>query len=150
MKLTALIVLALAVGLSRAHARTNFSGTWKMVPDKSEFGHGPAPDSRIDRISHEDPNFKDTITQGNRQGEISYDMVYSTDGKPSTNTVRGNQVKSVARWEGDDLVIESKVGMRAEVKDRWSLSPDGKTLTIERHMSNPIGSTDQKLVFERR
>ncbi len=149
MKLMPLLAVVLAVGLGQARARTNLSGTWKMDAEKSEFGHGPAPDSRMDRITYDDPNLKDTITQSNRQGEMTYDMIYTTDGKTSTNTVRGNQVKSIARWEGDELVIESKVGMRAEIKDRWSLSPDGKTLTLQRHMSNPMSATDQKLVFEK-
>jgi hypothetical protein len=149
MKVIPLFSLALAFGLVQVQAKVNLTGTWKMDPSRSEFGHGPAPESRLDRITQEDSSLKDTITQSNRQGEITYDMIYATDGSTSTNTVRGNPVKSTARWEGDDLVIESKIGMHAEIKDRWSLSPDGKTVTLHRHMSNPMGSTDQKLIFDK-
>jgi hypothetical protein len=148
-RLSALILCTLAFGLAQVHGKSNLSGTWKMDPDKSDFGHGPAPQSRIDRIRHNDPLLKDTITQSNRQGEMTYDMNYTTDGKESTNTVRGNQVRSIAKWEGDDLVIESKVGARAEIKDRWTLSPDGKTITLRRHMTGPMGSTDQTILFEK-
>lgn len=148
-KLFTLMVLTVGFGLVQAQGKSNLSGTWKMDAGRSDFGHGPAPDSRIDRITQDDPRLKDTITQSNRQGEMTYDMNYTTDGQESTNTVRGNHVKSAARWEGDELVIDSKVGARAEIKDRWSISPDGKTLTLQRHLVGPMGSTDQKILFEK-
>jgi len=143
--------LTLVLGMAQAQTRPNLSGTWKLNMSKSSFGHGPAPDARTDKITHEDPNLKDTITQSNQQGEITYDMIYSTDGKETTNTIRKNEFKSTAHWEADQLAIESKgsLGGPVTLKDRWSLSDDGKTLTLERHAARVIGSTDQKLVFEK-
>lgn len=143
--------LTLALGIVQAQTRPNLSGTWRVNISKSSFGHGPAPDARTDRISHEDPNLKDTVTQSNQQGEITYDMNYSTDGKETTNTIRGNEFKSIAHWEGDQLAIESKgsLGRPVTLKDRWSLSEDGKTLTLQRHAAGVIGSTEQKIVFEK-
>jgi hypothetical protein len=31
----------------------------------------------------------------------------------------------------------------------WTLSPDGKTLTIAVHFASPMGETDQKFVMEK-
>jgi hypothetical protein len=144
--------LTLVLGIAQAQTRPNLSGTWKVNISKSEFGHGPAPEARTDIIVHQEPNLKDTITQSNSQGEITYDMNYSTDGKETTNTIRKNEFKSIAHWEGDQLAIESKGSMggaATTLKDHWSLSADGKTLTLQRHAARTIGSTEQKIVFEK-
>ena len=143
--------LTLVLGIAQAQTRPNLSGTWKVNMSKSDFGRGPAPEARTDSITHEDPNLKDTITQSNQQGEITYDMNYFTDGRETTNTIRGNEFKSTAHWDGDQLAVESKGSLAGPVtlKDRWSLSGDGKTLTLQRHAARTIGSTDQKIVFEK-
>jgi hypothetical protein len=131
-------------------AKSGFNGAWKMDPARSDFGSGPVSESRLDRISYNEPNLKDTITQKLHGPETTYDMIYTTDGKECSNRVRGNQVKSTAHWAGDELVIDSKVfALREEtMNDRWTLSADGKTLTLSRHMSGAINA-DQKIVFAR-
>jgi hypothetical protein len=147
-----LLSLAAALGTVQAQAKPDFSGTWKVNLSKSDFGSGPAPESRTDKISYEDPNLKDTITQSLRGRETTYDMNYATDGKETTNTVRGTEVKSIARWQGDELVVDTKgsIGGRPlTFNDRWSLASDGKTLTLQRHLVSPMGETDQKIVFDK-
>jgi hypothetical protein len=145
-------LLAAAFGLLQAQAKPNFTGAWKLNVSKSDFGAMPAPDSRTDKISHEDPELKDSTTQSGQMGEVSAELKYSTDGKETTNMVRGNEVKSTAKWDGDELAIDGKGsfnGADISLKDRWSLSADGKTLTILRHVTSPMGETDQKIVLEK-
>ncbi|MFN7997873.1 MAG: hypothetical protein U0Q18_29910 [Bryobacteraceae bacterium] len=145
-------LMLLTVGLGSIQAKSNFTGTWKMDPAKSDLKSGPAPEARLDRITYEEPNLKDTITQSMRGRESTYDMNYSTDGTATTNLVRGNQMKSVARWEGEELVVDTKgsvAGRGVTFKDRWSISADGKTLTLQRHLNTPLGEGDQTLVFDR-
>lgn len=143
--------LIMACGSIEGQTRMNFNGVWKMDPAKSDFGNGPVSESRLDKIGIEGVNLKDTITQKLRRGpENTYDMIYTLDGKECTNTVRGNKVNSTAQWEGDELVIDSKVhALRlAIMKDRYSISSDGKTLTLLRRMTGAIDA-DQKIVFDR-
>jgi len=145
-------LLAVACGVLPAQGKPNFSGTWKLNTSKSDFGAMPAPDTRTDKITHEDPDLKDSFTQSGQMGEVSADMKYSTDGKETTNSVRGNELKSTAKWAGDELVIDGKTsfnGADVTLQDRWSLSADGKTLTIQRHVNSPMGETDQKIVLEK-
>lgn len=147
-----LLGLAGAAGsLMPAQTKANLSGVWKMDPAKSDFGSGPVSESRLDRISIDGTTLKDTISQKLRKGpESTYDMVYSLDGKESKNHVRGNLVESTAQWEGDELVVDSKVhALRlATMKDRYTVSPDGKTLTVLRHISGAMNA-EQKIVFDR-
>ena len=145
-------LLAIACGLLQAQAKPNFSGAWKLNTAKSDFGAMPAPDSRTDIITHEDPDLKDSYTQSGQMGELTAEMKYSTDGKETTNSVRGNQIKTTAKWDGDELAIAGKTqfnGADVTLSDRWSLSADGKTLTIQRHVNSPLGETNQKIVLEK-
>jgi hypothetical protein len=145
------LILTVAFAAAQAQDKPNLTGTWMMNPARSDFGHGPAPTFRLDRITHNEPTLKDTITQRNERGEVTYDMTYSTDGKECTNYPNGNEFKARAHWEGTELVIESQGTLKRAVtlKDRYALSSDGKTLIIWRHASALLGSTDQKIVFEK-
>ena len=143
--------LVMACGMTYGQANSNLGGVWKMDPARSDFGSGPVSESRLDHISIDGVHIKDTITQKLRHGpESTYDMNYTTDGKECANRVRGNAVKSTARWEGDELVIDSKVlALRqAAIQDRWSVSADGKTITLRRHMTGAV-TAEQKLTFDR-
>jgi hypothetical protein len=112
----------------------------------------PAPDGRIDTITHQDPDLKDSLTQHRPAGEIVTEMKYSTDGKETTSIVGGIQIKTTAKWDGDELTITGRTqfnGADVTMNDRWSLSADGKTLTIQRHVNSQFGQTDQKIVLEK-
>jgi hypothetical protein len=146
-----LVASIMACGLASGQTKPNLNGVWKMDPARSDFGAGPVSESRLDRISIDGPNLKDTITQKLRNtDESTYDMIYTIDGKESTNRVRGNMVKSTARWEGGELVIDSKVFAlrQAAIEDRWSLSADGKTITLRRHMTG-ARTAEQTIVLDR-
>jgi hypothetical protein len=151
-RLFLLTLLIVAIGLVEAQARSNFSGTWKVNISKSDFGPIPAPDSQVQKINHEDPNIKVNVAESGENGDLNFDLSYTTDGKECTNTVAGNEFKSVLNWEGDDLVIDTKGsfnGTDFTAKDRWTISEDGKTLTVQRHLTSAMGEADQKVLFEK-
>ena len=140
-----------ASGLAHGQTKPNLNGVWKMDPARSDFGAGPVSESRLDKISLDGVNLKDTITQKLRRGpESTYDMIYTIDGRESTNHVRANLVKSTAHWDGDELVIDSQVFAlrQAAIQDRWSVSADGKIIVLRRHMTGAV-TADQTLTFDR-
>ena len=150
-KLIVVCVLLAAAGFIQAQNKPDFNGIWKMDPAKSDFGGGPVSESRLDKIALDGINLKDTLTQKLQHGhETTYDMIYTIDGKECTNHVRGNLVKSTAHWEGSELVIDSKVFalLKANIQDRWSLSADGKTITVRRHLTG-ARNADQVVTLER-
>ena len=145
-------LLALAFGLVQAQAKSDFSGTWKINAGKSEFGPMPPPDSMTQKIVHEDPSLKVNIVQTGGGGDMTYDMAYTTDGKECVNHLGDNEFKSTLKWDGDDLVTDTKGsfdGNAFTAKDRWTLSDGGKTMTMQRHISTDGGDFDIKLVFEK-
>jgi len=79
-------------------------------------------------------------------------MAFTTDGAESVNTMGSMEMRSKLRWEGAELIIESKATSdRGEFKanERWSLSEDRKTLKIVRTWSGPMGEAKQTIIHDK-
>jgi hypothetical protein len=135
-----------------AQAKPNFSGDWKMNPAKSDFGQMPAPTSMVQKITHNDPDLKVVSTSVRESGEFTNTATYTTDGKECINKGRMGESKSTLKWDGDTLVIETKAdfqGNAVAITSKWTLSEDGKTLTVNTHFSSSMGEGDSKTVLEK-
>ncbi|MGE5568211.1 MAG: hypothetical protein ACM3S5_04155 [Rhodospirillales bacterium] len=133
-------------------AKPNFSGHWKLNVSKSDFGQMPAPDSLTQTVTHADPNLTVAIKQSGEGGEIEVESKYTTDGKESVNQVGPAEVKSTVQYDGETLVIVSKgqFGDTAfTMTDKWTVSGDGKVLTIVRRFETDRWENNQKLVLEK-
>jgi hypothetical protein len=112
----------------------DFTGTWTAALRRSRF-LGPVPAGVTVHIEHVDPELREEILVTRVDGrEERAVFACRTDGEPGNSLLNDRAVRGCARWEGSDLVIESwaTVGPRqVHVCDRWSLSPDGQTLTME-------------------
>jgi len=140
----ALLVL-LAVPLAAA---PNFSGSWMLNLAKSQYGQFPAPEVMVRQIQHQDPALSMSTYQKGAQGEVTTELKYTTDGKPAVN----GENKGSAHWDNDKLVIETSrdyQGTKLTQREEWTLSADGKTLTIATHVKLPNGEFDVKQVFEK-
>jgi hypothetical protein len=133
-----------------AQQKTNYSGTWKLNVAKSDFGVLPGPSSRTDVITHKEPQIAVDVTMETPQGNLTYTVNYSTDGKEVTNKVQERESKSTAKWDGNNLVVNTKLNVNdVNAVVTWVLSADGKTLTISVHLTSAMGEADQKLTFEK-
>ncbi|HET9512492.1 MAG TPA: hypothetical protein VFO95_01085 [Gemmatimonadales bacterium] len=138
---SAVMALAVATALPvsiAAQDKPNFSGTWVLQTDKSDYGMMPPPMSRTDIIDHQEPKITIKRTAATGEGENKLDLVYAVDGKPWKNQAGEQEVTSTLHWEGQELVVVSEVDTPqglATLTDRWSLSADGKTLTQNRTIS---------------
>jgi hypothetical protein len=141
----ALAILALALPLAAA---PNFSGSWMLNVAKSQYGQFPAPEVMLRTIQIQGLQLTMSTYQKGAQGEVTTELKYTTDGKPSVNGTS----TGTAAWYGDTLVIESSresQGARLTQRDMWSLSSDGKTLTVTTKVKLPNGEFDVKQVFEK-
>ncbi|HXM36459.1 MAG TPA: hypothetical protein VN920_14795 [Pyrinomonadaceae bacterium] len=156
-------ILALAVSLLSLSAKPNgqqtkpagtpnFTGNWKVNIEKSDFGPSPTPQSMSYKIDHHEPSLKLISTRVEDGVEDTVNLSLTTDGKESSNPVRGNEVKSKLKWEGSALWIESVTivdGNTFGLKDKWTLSEDGKTITWLRRYTSPDGEADATYVLEK-
>jgi hypothetical protein len=143
---------AMAMMTVAVQAAPNLSGDWKLNLSKSNYGSFPAPLGVTRKIVHNDPKLSMTTTQKGPKGEVVSELKYTTDGKESVNQLQTGESKGSAQWIADKLMIESSREIQGTVlkqKEIWSLSPDGRTLTIDAHVSIPNGEFDIKQVFEK-
>jgi hypothetical protein len=150
-----LIALAVAApaGAAAAQSAPDFSGTWRLVPERSDFGGGPAAISRTDVIEHREPRLAIRRTISN-PGEtpVTATLTYAVDGKPYTNEIGGSSVTSTLAWDGPVLVMKSTVPTPqgdAELTDRFTLSANGDTLTMRRAIAVQGQELSQTMVFAR-
>jgi hypothetical protein len=145
--MTRALLFAVLLALPAA-AAPNLSGSWILNVAKSQYGQFPAPEIMTRQIQHNDPALSMSTYQKGAQGEVTSELSYTTDGKPLVNGAN----QGAAHWEGDKLVVESSrdyQGAKLTQREEWTLSPDGKTLTIANHIKLPNGEFDVKQVFEK-
>jgi hypothetical protein len=129
----------------------NLSGVWKANLEKSKL-NGPAPTSHLVLIDQQGSKITEVTGMFSQRGEARSTVVYNLDGKPSTNSSRGLPMRSSASWEGNTLVLQSKVAGGAQpvtISEKQTLSSDGKTLTIEAVSTANGKDTAQTLVLEK-
>jgi hypothetical protein len=142
---TMLLMIAAATLVAMAADKPNFSGTWKMDPDKSVFGPVPPTASLVLAIDHKEPAISVHQTSSGPEGDRDLTSKYSTDGKETTNDFMGTPVKSKVRWDGNTLLIDSSLdagGMEVKLSSKWTMAADGKTFTDVVNISSPQGDLE--------
>jgi polyvinyl alcohol dehydrogenase (cytochrome) len=145
MKRVVILTLALATmgPLGAAADKPNFSGVWTLDAAKSNFGQTPPPASLTRKVEQNGASVSVVQTQtGGPGGEVTVTANYSPDGEPTTNKFRGADSKSTAKWDGDALTIITNTKLQniaITVTERWTLSDDGKILTIAQNTALPQG-----------
>jgi len=113
-------------------ARPDFTGVWEMNLERSIL-RGPAPKRVVVEIEHHEPQLIQQIQLTPADGEERrLNFKYET-GAETTNSIGGATAQTQARWEGMELVIESRIktpGREAHFMDYWSLADDGRTLIM--------------------
>ncbi|WP_155121557.1 hypothetical protein [Bryobacter aggregatus] len=145
-----ILLLAVPAAMLLAADKPDYSGHWVIDTAKSDFGPMPAPEKMERDIDHKDPQMKVKSLQKSERGEFTTDSQYTTDGKESTVQMRGREAKVSAKWNGNKLEVHTKSefnGMALTQKESWSLSGDGKTLTINNEIQSPQGEFTMKSVF---
>lgn len=151
----ATLLLVALVALASPPAKPNFSGTWVLDLQKSDFGPLPAPKSRTDQITQKDANLTVTRRQvAPNDQSTSVTVTCLIGGGPCTSTYSQSdaKLKAKALWEGETLVIDSVLttsGVDFQVRDVYSLAPGGKVLTIKRHIASSQGDGDQTFVLNK-
>ena len=97
-----------------------------------------------------------SLTVTSPQGAV---QKYTLDGKPLSKTTDTGMAKAVitAGIQGDTVVISTTQpwgGMPGnaslEIKEVWSLSPDGKVLTVTTHRNSPAAQNSYKTIYNKK
>jgi hypothetical protein len=119
-------VLAVAT-IAFAQAKPDFSGTWSpdLPPTADAGGGGRGMGGGPMTVKQTATEL--TVEREGRNGKTS--TVYKLDGSETKITMGQNEGTATAKWDGNKLVISTKVGENASTQT-WSL--DAGVLTIDR------------------
>ena len=160
-------LLLLGVGVVAAQSEPQFAGSWVLDRSQSQFPthEGRDQDRRDDQV--QPPEVKLVVEQHGTMLKVTRTMTRGTRERSMTDTLvadgsdqthqgyRGNVVTRAA-FEGDRLVVTQTHVKKGEQGDRamsrqstWTLSPDGRVLTIDTTMHSPRGDRAMKTVYVR-
>ena len=129
-------------------AEPNLSGAWRLNHDRSDFGPLPRPGAVVTRIRQQGGDLAAESTANGRVNQYRWTL----DGKESVNVIDGNEVRAVAGWRGPILQVRLKVaakGRSLAMTDQYSLSSDGRELTLFRTIAGPQGEIEQRYVYDK-
>ncbi len=141
-------ICCLCASITTAQTKPNFTGAWKINPAKSKF-EGGGPSGIIAKIDQKDDSITEALNVSGDNGDQSVEGKYTADGKEIDVQLGPNTAKGSAKWEGDALVIEWK-NEGFVFRRKFTLSTDGKTLTMAVHRTSQNGEVDETVVFDKR
>ena len=103
--LVVLVVAIAGVCAAQAQSKPSVVGTWKMNRAKSKFADGGGPQSITIKFEQKDASLQEWLTIGREQGERTLELSYKVDGSQGTAQMEGQDLKTMAKWEGDSLLI---------------------------------------------
>jgi hypothetical protein len=129
--------------------KIDFTGRWVMNAAGSNYGRMPLPASYAEVIDHKGGSLTISTTSEDQRGAAKTFMKLTTDDRENLNEVNGNEFRSKSHWDAGKLIttVIGDRGMRmVEVR---SLSPDGKTQTVEIYMGEMQGKPQMTRVMQR-
>ncbi len=154
-------VVSLSLLSGSLSAQADFSGTWAFNESKSTLGEGPMMSATSMTVNQQENLISIDLVQPSFEGgEMKRSEKYTLDGKESVNEgMMGSSVKTITSWSEDkkELRFAKTIafemdGEKMEMKldDAWTLSDDGKTLTVKSSMKSDWGEMNTALVYDKK
>jgi hypothetical protein len=146
--------LVAAAATTAAAQAPDFTGQWEMNAAKSDLGPAAGALTKLVFTIQQSPTtLKFSQAISTTQGDQTIEQEFTLDGKEVTRTVpTGQTVVTTAKVEGGAIVLAGKVqGADAGQTSRWTLAPDGKSMTIDQSMTGgPMGPLTMKFVLDKK
>ncbi|MFV0388362.1 MAG: hypothetical protein ACK5NT_06380 [Pyrinomonadaceae bacterium] len=170
--LAAFVLFSAASSFAQGNIK-DYSGTWNLNKDKSELGERNPIEDMTQTVTQDSE--KITVerdvkvaerpggngdgnrgTRGGGRGMLGGSDTYTLDGKPvKEETERGTLTRKAKNNDGKlELTQEREFNgpmgtMKMKTTETWTLSSDGKVLTITSETESPRGSRKATLVFNK-
>ena len=152
----AALLVAATAGAASAQKAPDFSGQWELNVAKSDFGPmaQAAPTKASMTITQNGAAIKLAQAVSSPMGDQNNTQDLTVDGQEHAVTGGdGQPTATTVKAEGDAIVMNTKMsrqGMDITMNSRWTLSPDGKQLIVDRQIGTPQGALTMKLVYDKK
>jgi type IV secretion system protein VirB10 len=142
-----LVLWSVVTPLFAIEADRDFSGSWILVEARSDWRALGAESEPFLTVVQDEGSIRCQTAIGG--ADVSW--TYPLDGGNGRYRAGAEQRNSAVKWEGAALLVNTLVSgpENYTVMDRWELSANRATLTIERHVVRLRGETDGRLVYRR-
>jgi type IV secretion system protein VirB10 len=120
-----------------------------LKSEHAERGSLPEPPAAVLEVEHRGGTVRCTSTASGGAPESFH---FTIDGKETRTKTGTKSLSTIAKWEGAALLINTMVSGPAGAytqMDRWRVSRDGATLTIQREIVGRAGGAEAVLSYER-
>jgi hypothetical protein len=107
----------------------DFTGHWQVNTKLTKAPAITSASTMIYEVVHQEPALSYTRTDKTSGSRRHY--AFRTDGVPTQSESNGVVYEHRARWQGQKLLVRTTTALAAW-DDAWTLSPDGRRLTIRR------------------
>jgi type IV secretion system protein VirB10 len=141
----AILALGAVTPLSAADSSRDFSGRWDLDRNASDLR---ALSLETYEFLEVEQNTQIHCTAIDASG-ASIQWTYFLNGGESKYRIGAESMNSVAKWEGDALLVNTLVSGLEDyaVMDRWTLSRDRRQLTIQRQISHGAIHVEGRIVY---
>jgi hypothetical protein len=160
-------LLLLGIGVTAAQAEPQFAGSWVLDRSQSQFPKHEGRTQKAPDAQRQPPQVTLVVAQQGHTLKVTRTSVMGTHERSMTDVVvadgsdkietgyRGTATVRSA-FDGDRLVITHTRTKKTDQGDQtrtrqsvWTLSPDGRVLTIDTTMHSPRGDHAMKTVYQR-
>ncbi len=137
---------------SASARKADFSGKWKADLARSDFGSMTPPKSLVRTIEQDSLYVTVVADLQTVRGRQRNELRFTLDGEESVNQVGDIKVTGLARMLGSHLLLTTTrtvEGKKVVLDELWSLSPDGKTLTVEGLVRTSAGEEPILVIFDK-
>ena len=147
--LVVLVVAIASVCPAQTQSKPSVGGTWKMNRAKSKFSGDGGPEAITIKFEQKDASLQEWLTIGGAQGERTLELSYKIDGSQNAAQVDGRDVKTMAKWEGDSLLIVITDPSGGTFSRKFTMADAGKAMTVAVRHSGPNGDKDDTVLLEK-
>lgn len=133
----------------------DFSGMWALNESESQIRRSQDTPWKRMLVEHKDTDVRCTPAEQpepDAKKAPRMTMQFATNGKEIAHPIGDATGKSIAKWEGSALMINTIVSspQRSFTRmDRWKLSRDGKVLTVRRQIVTLQGQIESTLIYDK-
>jgi len=144
----AIAAIGYFIPLAAIDPQRDFSGRWVLDAQPGGFRTLPSEPEPLLIVAQREMAFQCSTSPA---GGAAIEWGFAADGGESRYSIGGESRNTTAKWEGTALLIDTLVrGPQSyTVRDRWKLSRDRATLTVERHVVRASGEWEAVLVYHR-
>ena len=150
-----LMIILLITAATTLHAQaTDFSGTWRLDESRSQIVAtagiaGLIPSGAPKTLHITQPANGSVVVES--QVNEAHVRIYRPGRETSTPAGQGGAVTMVSKWDGESLDAEGAMkapnGDSTSVREIFSMSADGKTLTMSVTTATTAGKASSTLVY---